>query len=76
MQLASDYLGKEKRNHRGCTKYIVSSYVNDGTPSNKDLTDLVARVHATGADIVKVVVNVTDITEISRIFELLQQSQV
>ncbi|KAK3200466.1 hypothetical protein Dsin_023881 [Dipteronia sinensis] len=76
LKVASDHLAKQKTNHRSGTKFVVSCYINGVTPSKEDLSRLVARMHATGADIIKAVVNVTDITEIARIFQLLSQCQV
>ncbi|KAL5770778.1 hypothetical protein ACOSP7_014932 [Xanthoceras sorbifolium] len=76
LKVASDHLGRQKTNHRSGTKVIVSCYINDSTPSKEDLSHLVERMQATRADIIKLVVNVTNITEIARIFQLLSKCQV
>ena len=58
------------------TKFIVSCHINGMTPSDEELNNLAASMQATGADIIKMVSNVSDITEIARIFHLLSHCQV
>lgn len=55
---------------------IVSSHNYESTPSSEELGNLVARIQATGADIVKIATTATDITDSARIFQLLAHSQV
>ena len=75
-QVASDLVGEMKNKHPAGGKVIVSSYLNGATPSKEDLSHLVARMQATRADIIKVVSNADDITEMERIFYLLSQCEV
>jgi 3-dehydroquinate dehydratase/shikimate dehydrogenase len=50
--------------------------LSGATPSKEDLSHLVASMQATKADIIKVVSNANDITELDRIFHLLSHSEV
>ncbi|KAL1313067.1 hypothetical protein HN51_039640 [Arachis hypogaea] len=65
-----------KKNHGNHGKIIVSSYVDGVTPPKSELLKLVTLMKATGADIIKLVTNAQDITEIERIFSILPYSQV
>lgn len=65
-----------KSKHQTGGKVIVSSYLSGATPSKEDLRHLVASMQATEADIIKVVSNANDITELERIFHLLSHSEV
>ncbi|KAJ6380135.1 hypothetical protein OIU76_016733 [Salix suchowensis] len=76
LKVASYLVGEVKNKHQAGGKVIVSSYLNGATPSKEDLGHLVARMQATGADIIKVVSNADDITELERIFHLLSRSEV
>ncbi|GMI84601.1 MATERNAL EFFECT EMBRYO ARREST 32, EMBRYO DEFECTIVE 3004 [Hibiscus trionum] len=67
---------KMKNKNESRTKFIVSCHITGTTPSEEELSNLASTMRATGADIIKVVVNVTDITEIARIFHLLSHCQV
>lgn len=71
----SNLRGELKRDHCSGSKVIVSCYAN-GISSLEDLSNLVASMQATGADIIKLVTNAIDITEISGIFNLLSHCQV
>ncbi|KAL5566203.1 hypothetical protein UlMin_029367 [Ulmus minor] len=73
----ASHLMKEKKIHnsRG-SKDIVSCYVNGVTPSEEDLSHLLEIMQATRADIIKIVTNAADITEIRRIFRLFSCCQV
>ncbi|GMY21248.1 bifunctional 3-dehydroquinate dehydratase/shikimate dehydrogenase, chloroplastic-like [Fagus crenata] len=76
LKVASNHMEELKMNcHSGC-KVIVSCYVNGMTPSEEYLSYLVANMQATRADIIKLVINATNITEITRIFHLLSHCQV
>lgn len=57
-------------------KLIVSSHNYDCTPSAEDLGNLVARIQASGADIVKFATTAQDITDVARVFQITVHSQV
>nr|ABA54867.1 putative 3-dehydroquinate dehydratase/shikimate dehydrogenase [Fagus sylvatica] len=57
-------------------KVIVSSHNYQNTPSVEDLGNLVARIQATGADIVKFATTALEITDVARIFQIIVHSQV
>ncbi|KAK8546471.1 hypothetical protein V6N12_027254 [Hibiscus sabdariffa] len=67
---------KMKNKNQSPTKFIVSCHISGTTPSEEELSNLASTMRSTGADVIKVVVNVTDITEIARIFHLLSHCQV
>ncbi|KOM52910.1 hypothetical protein LR48_Vigan09g156900 [Vigna angularis] len=67
---------EHKRNHNSHGKIIVSCYVDDITPPQEELLQLVARMQATGSDIIKLVTHAADITELTRIFSLFPHCQV
>lgn len=64
--------GKKPEN----AKIIVSSHNYQNTPSLEEIGDLVARIQATGADIVKIATTALDITDSARVFQVLVHSQV
>ncbi|CAJ1960958.1 unnamed protein product [Sphenostylis stenocarpa] len=68
-------LVEHKRNHNSYGKIIVSCYVDDITLPGEEL-QLVARLQATGADIIKLVTHAADITEVIRIFSWFPYCQV
>ena len=76
VQVASNLMEELKMNCHSGSKVIVSCYVNGVTPLEEDLNRLVTSMQSTGADIIKLVINATNITEISRIFHLLSHCQV
>ncbi|XP_030551132.1 bifunctional 3-dehydroquinate dehydratase/shikimate dehydrogenase, chloroplastic isoform X2 [Rhodamnia argentea] len=57
-------------------KVIVSSHNYENTPSIEDLGNLVARIQAAGADIVKIATTALDITDVARMFHITVHSQV
>ncbi|CAL2239355.1 unnamed protein product [Prunus armeniaca] len=57
-------------------KVIVSSHNYQHTPSVEALGNLVARIQATGADIVKIATTALDITDVARIFKITVHSQI
>ncbi|KAL3508033.1 hypothetical protein ACH5RR_033415 [Cinchona calisaya] len=57
-------------------KVIVSSHNYHNTPSSEDLGNLVARIQASGADIVKIATTALDITDVARVFQITVHSQV
>ncbi|MED6169242.1 hypothetical protein PIB30_019714 [Stylosanthes scabra] len=67
---------EQKKKHSNHGKIIVSSYVDGVTPTTSELLNLVTLMQATGADMIKLVTNAEDITEIKRIFSILPYSKV
>ena len=57
-------------------KLIVSSHNYQNTPSVEDLGNLVARIQAAGADIVKIATTALDIADVARVFQITVHSQV
>lgn len=57
-------------------KIIVSSHNYELTPSVKEIGDLVTKIQATGADIVKIVTTASEITDVLHMFQVLVHSQV
>ncbi|GAV63392.1 DHquinase_I domain-containing protein/Shikimate_DH domain-containing protein/Shikimate_dh_N domain-containing protein [Cephalotus follicularis] len=57
-------------------RIIVSSHNYQNTPSVEDLGNLVARIQASGADIVKIATTAQDITDVARIFQITVNVQV
>lgn len=57
-------------------KVIVSSHNYEYTPSIEELGNLVARIQAAGADIVKFATTAQDITDVARVFQISVHSQV
>ena len=76
IQVAFDLMEEKKFNQRGSSKIIVSCFLDTLTSAKEDLSQLVAHIQSTGADIIKVVSNTSSITELTRIFHLLSHSQV
>ncbi|PIN14374.1 Pentafunctional AROM protein [Handroanthus impetiginosus] len=56
-------------------KVIVSSHNFNNTPSAEELGNLVARIQAAGADIVKFATTALDITDVARVFQITVHSQ-
>ncbi|WOG82794.1 hypothetical protein DCAR_0101962 [Daucus carota subsp. sativus] len=76
LKVAFDLMEEQKFNQRGSSKIIVSCFLDTLTSAKEDLSQLVAHIQSTGADIIKVVSNTSSITELTRIFHLLSHSQV
>ncbi|CAK9145507.1 unnamed protein product [Ilex paraguariensis] len=87
MELGADYIDVElKAIHEfnnsmhgrkpAQSKIIVSSHNYENTPSVEDLGNLVARIQASGADIVKIATTALDITDVARVFQITVHSQV
>ncbi|XP_054800931.1 bifunctional 3-dehydroquinate dehydratase/shikimate dehydrogenase, chloroplastic-like isoform X2 [Prosopis cineraria] len=57
-------------------KIIVSSHNYENTPSVEQLGNLVARIQASGCDVVKIATTALDIVDNARIFQVLANSQV
>lgn len=87
MELGADYIDVELQvahefNDSICGKkpekfkLIVSSHNYLDTPPVEDLGNLVARIQATGADIVKIATTALEITDVTRVFQISVHSQV
>ncbi|CAI9776852.1 unnamed protein product [Fraxinus pennsylvanica] len=87
MELGADHIDIELKaahefndflhgNKPGKCKVIVSSHNYDSTPPVEDLGNLVARIQAAGADIVKFATTALDITDVARVFQITVHSQV
>ncbi|XP_075487097.1 bifunctional 3-dehydroquinate dehydratase/shikimate dehydrogenase, chloroplastic-like isoform X3 [Primulina tabacum] len=87
MELGADHIDIELKaadefnkfmngNKPGKCKVIVSSHNYDCTPSAEELGNLVARIQAAGADIVKFATTALDITDVARVFQITVHSQV
>ncbi|KAJ6722068.1 SHIKIMATE DEHYDROGENASE [Salix viminalis] len=87
MELGADYIDIELKvalefnellrgNKPGKCKLIVSSHNYENTPSVEELGNLVARIQAAGADIVKIATTALDISDVARIFQITVHSQV
>ncbi|KAJ3669658.1 hypothetical protein LUZ60_011608 [Juncus effusus] len=57
-------------------KLIVSSHNYENTPSCEELSELVARIQGVGADIVKVATTALDISDVTRMFQVMAHCQV
>ncbi|XP_061342553.1 bifunctional 3-dehydroquinate dehydratase/shikimate dehydrogenase, chloroplastic-like [Gastrolobium bilobum] len=66
----------EYKNQNPNSKFIVSSYVNGGNLSAEALGDLIAEMQFTGADVVKLKMDVNYITDLVPIFRMLTHCQV
>lgn len=75
VQIASDFTKKEKPRWSSGCKVIASCFV-DNVTSKEDLSQVVAHMQSTGADILKIVTNANDITELEKMFHLLSHCQV
>lgn len=58
------------------SRIIVSSHNYQYTPSVEDLGNLVAKIQATGANIVKFATTALNITDVARVFQITVHSQV
>lgn len=65
-------LGKKPEN----LKLIISSHNYEMTPSVEELGNLAASIQTLGADIVKITTTANDISDVSRMFQLIVHSQV
>ncbi|OAY49600.1 bifunctional 3-dehydroquinate dehydratase/shikimate dehydrogenase, chloroplastic isoform X2 [Manihot esculenta] len=75
-EVASDTNMAECVYNRPNSKLIVSSYVNGGKPSPEKLGNLIACMQSTGADVIKLVINVEYITDLASVFKILAHCQV
>ncbi|KAL4202575.1 hypothetical protein AMTRI_Chr02g221800 [Amborella trichopoda] len=76
LQVVNDFMSSITRKKPSKSKVIVSSHNYQITPSVEELGDLVARIQATGADIVKISTMAQNITDVARMFHVLVHCQV
>jgi 3-dehydroquinate dehydratase/shikimate dehydrogenase len=76
LKVAHDFYNTIQGKKPEKVKIIVSSHNYQNTPSVEEIGNLVARILATGADIVKVATTGLDIVDSARIFQVLVHSQV
>ncbi|KAJ7955028.1 Bifunctional 3-dehydroquinate dehydratase/shikimate dehydrogenase, chloroplastic [Quillaja saponaria] len=76
LQVAHQFIDSISGKNPENTKVIVSSHNYQYTPSVEDLGNLVARIQATGADVVKIATTALEITDVARIFQITVHSQV
>ena len=74
--MASEDVMAEYVYNRSNTKLIVSSYVNGTKPSAEELGYLIACMQSTGADVLKIVLDVEKITDLAPVFTMLSHCQV
>ncbi|KAF9669378.1 hypothetical protein SADUNF_Sadunf14G0101400 [Salix dunnii] len=75
-EVASEDVMAEYVYNRSNTKLIVSSYVNGRKPSAEELGYLIACMQSTGADVLKLVLDVEKITDLAPVFTMLSHCQV
>uniref|UniRef100_A0A2P2KCE8 Shikimate dehydrogenase substrate binding N-terminal domain-containing protein n=1 Tax=Rhizophora mucronata TaxID=61149 RepID=A0A2P2KCE8_RHIMU len=75
-EVASDISMADYAYNRSNSKLIVSSYVNGGKPSAEKLGYLISCMQSTGADVIKLVIDVDYITDLAPIFKMLSLCQV
>ncbi|KAJ8898668.1 hypothetical protein K2173_004702 [Erythroxylum novogranatense] len=75
-EIASDSSMVEYVYNRSSSKLVVSSYVNGGKPSAEKLGFLIACMQSTGADVIKLVIDVDYITDLAPVFKMLTHCQV
>ncbi|XP_042513640.1 bifunctional 3-dehydroquinate dehydratase/shikimate dehydrogenase, chloroplastic-like isoform X1 [Macadamia integrifolia] len=76
LKVVSDLMLNPNLNKHSIGKIIVSCHVGDHTPSKEDLSILVAKMHSTGADVIKLVTHASNITDLATIFHLLAHCEV
>ncbi|CAN6469224.1 unnamed protein product [Victoria cruziana] len=76
LKVADDFMKSISGKKPEKTKVIVSSHNYENTPSVDDLTNLVAKIQSTGADIVKIATTAKDITDVSHMFRVMAHCQV
>lgn len=76
LQVAHEFNNSLRESKPEKCKIIVSNHNYHTTPSAEDLGNLVVRIQASGADIVKIATTATDITDVARVFQITVHSQV
>ncbi|KAK8946981.1 hypothetical protein KSP39_PZI007122 [Platanthera zijinensis] len=75
LKVAQEFVNFLSGKRPASTKLIVSSHNYQSTPSSEDLSDLVARIQAVGADIVKIATTAVDIIDVLRMFKVMVHCQ-
>ncbi|KAJ1257368.1 hypothetical protein BS78_K075700 [Paspalum vaginatum] len=75
LKAADNFLSFISGNKPEKCKLIVSSHNYEYTPSCEEIANLVARIQAVGADIVKVATTAKDIVDVSRMFQVMVHCQ-
>lgn len=75
-QVAEDFVRLISEKKPENFKLIISSHNYQSTPSNEELSSLVARIQAAGADIVKIATTAVDIVDVARMFQVIVHCQV
>ncbi|XP_057776470.1 bifunctional 3-dehydroquinate dehydratase/shikimate dehydrogenase, chloroplastic isoform X2 [Salvia miltiorrhiza] len=76
LKAAHEFMNHIRGNKPEKCKLIVSSHNYEYTPSAEELGNLVARIQAAGADIVKFATTANDITDVARVLQITVHSQV
>ncbi|KAF3440499.1 hypothetical protein FNV43_RR18783 [Rhamnella rubrinervis] len=76
LQIAHEFIDSIRGKKPEKSRIIVSSHNYQYTPSVEDLGNLVAKIQATGADIVKFATTALNITDAARVFQITVHSQV
>lgn len=76
MKVAQEFNSSMNGKKHGKCAVIISSHNYQNTPSSEDLGNLVARIQAAGADIVKIATTALDVTDVARVFQIMVHSQV
>lgn len=76
LKVAHEFLNSIRGKKPENVKIIVSSHNYENTPSAEELGNLVARIQASGCDVVKIATTALDIVDNARIFQVLAHSQV
>lgn len=75
MQAAEEFVESISTKKPENFKLIVSSHNYQNTPSPEELGDLVSRIQAVGADIVKIATTAMDISDVAHLFRVLVHCQ-
>ena len=67
---------KSRENGTAVTRVIVSSHDYEATGTVEELSELVARMQACGADVAKFACTAKDITDTAKVFHILSNAQV
>ncbi|XP_031485763.1 bifunctional 3-dehydroquinate dehydratase/shikimate dehydrogenase, chloroplastic-like isoform X2 [Nymphaea colorata] len=76
LEAANDFISSVSGKKPENLKVIVSSHNYQSTPSFEDLRVLIARLVATGADIVKIATTAIDIKDVAHIFQAMMHCQI
>ncbi|KAL3849807.1 hypothetical protein ACJIZ3_011689 [Penstemon smallii] len=76
LQVCTEEFINELRRERSNTKIIISNYVNTDIFTREKLSEFIINIQSTGADVVKLEINVNSITDVAPIFHMLTHCQV